>query len=168
MALVGQVAGAVDAEVADVGALAHPLVAAGGLAQRRVGAGHVEDVVDDLKEDAELGGEAPPRGRLGLVHAGQQEYADHRGADQAARLQRVQAPQLLGRLPHPGDVQVLPADHPVDPGGAGQLAGGREHERGLAGLLAEEVAEGLGVEAVAGEDGDVLAELHVAGRPPAA
>jgi hypothetical protein len=89
------------------------------------------------------------------------------GADQAPGLQRVQAAQLLGRVPDPGDVEVLPADHPVDAGGAGQLARG-EHERAVARLLAQKVVEGLGVEAVAGEDGDVLAELHVAGRAPAA
>ena len=68
----------------------------------------------------------------------------------------------------PGDVEVLPADHAVDPGRAGQLARGGQHVRRLAGLLAEEVAEGLGVEPVAREDRDVLAELHVAGRPAAA
>jgi hypothetical protein len=164
----GQVARAGDAEVADVRALAHALVAAARLAQRGVRAGDVEDVVNDLKEDAELGGEASPGGRLGLVHAGQEEYADHRGADQAPRLQGVQTAQLLGRVPHSGHVQVLPADHPVHSGGRGQLAGGGQHERGLADLLAEEVAEGLGIEAVAGEDGDVLAVLHVARGPSAA
>src|SRR3954468_4866410 len=166
VALAGQVARAVDPEVADVRGLAHPLVAAARLAQRGVRAGDVEDVVDDLKEDAELGGEAAPGDRLGLVHAGQEQYADHGGADQAPGLQRVQAAQLLGRLPHPGHVEVLPTDHPVHAGGGGQLAGGGEHQRGLAGLLAEEMAEGLGVEAVAGEDGDVLAVLDVARRPP--
>ena len=46
--------GAVKAEVRDVRALAMALVAALRLAQRCVGAGHVEDVVDDLEQDAEL------------------------------------------------------------------------------------------------------------------
>src|SRR4029078_10660897 len=45
---------ALEAELGDVRALAQPLVAAAGLAERVVGPGDVEDVVDDLEEDAEL------------------------------------------------------------------------------------------------------------------
>ena len=54
-----QPASAVKAEVRDVRALAMALVAALRLAQRCVGAGHVEDVVDDLEQDAELRSVAP-------------------------------------------------------------------------------------------------------------
>src|SRR3954453_13305258 len=53
---------ALDAVLGHVGALAQPLVAAMALSERGVGAGDVEDVVDDLKQHAELGGEATPPG----------------------------------------------------------------------------------------------------------
>ena len=66
------------------------------------------------------------------------------------------------------DVDVLAADHAVDAGGGGELADGREQVGGVAGLLVEDEPERLGVEAVAGEDRDVLAVLDVAGRPAAA
>src|SRR5215207_1358188 len=79
----------VQPELADVGALAQSLVAAVRLAEGHVGARHVEDVVDDLEEHAELGGEAPPRGGRLFIHAGQQQYADHRGRDEPARLELV-------------------------------------------------------------------------------
>ena len=46
-----------EAVLADVGELAVALVAALRLAQRVLGARHVEDVVDDLEEDPELGRE---------------------------------------------------------------------------------------------------------------
>ena len=54
----GELSRAVEPELGDVGPLPVPLVAALRLAERRVGSGHVEDVVDDLEEDAELAGEA--------------------------------------------------------------------------------------------------------------
>src|SRR5512132_2501913 len=60
VALTGQRPCAVEAEVADVGRLAQALVAAARLAQGDLGAGDVEDVVDDLEEHAKLGREAPP------------------------------------------------------------------------------------------------------------
>ena len=54
----------------DVRALAVALVAALRLAERVVGPGHVEDVVDDLEEHAELGGEAAVRRLWRSSHAG--------------------------------------------------------------------------------------------------
>ena len=48
---------AVDTVLAHVGQLPMALVAALRLSQRVLGPGHVEDVVDDLEEDAQ----APPR-----------------------------------------------------------------------------------------------------------
>ena len=99
----------------------------------------------------------------------EEQYALDRGADQAAGLELVQAAQGGGALRDERlDVDVLAADHAVDAGGGGELADGLEQVGGVAGLLVEDELERLGVEAVAGEDGDVLAELDVAGGPAAA
>src|SRR4051812_1772840 len=133
-----------------------------GLSQVRVGARDVEDVVDDLEQDAELGGE---RGEPAWRAAAQQQDALDGDADQPARLELVQPPQVVHA---PGDVDVLAADHPVDPGGRGELGDRGKQVRGLGALGGEHVAERLGVEAVAGEDRHVLAVDLVVRRAPAA
>ena len=56
-----QLPGPLDPELAHVCALAVTLIAASRLAERIVGAGHVEDVVDDLEQHAQLGGETAKR-----------------------------------------------------------------------------------------------------------
>src|SRR3954467_15414487 len=95
MALPGQVARAVQPELGDVRALAVTLVAALRLAEVVSGPGDVEDVVDDLEQDAQLGRKAA------IGHCGsfrrtfQEQYARHGGADQAAGLQRMQGSQLV-------------------------------------------------------------------------
>src|SRR4051812_27167620 len=94
----GELARAVEAELADVGPLAVALVAAMRLAERVVVAGPVEDVVDDLKQHAELGGELAVRGCIGWRHAGYKQYALYRRADESPGLQSVQAAQIRGRL----------------------------------------------------------------------
>jgi hypothetical protein len=99
----------------------------------------------------------------------EEQYALDGGADQAAGLELVQAAQARGALRDERlDVDVLAADHAVDAGGGGELADGLEQVGGVASLLVEDELERLGVEAVAGEDGDVLAVLDVAGGPAAA
>ncbi len=67
-----------------------------------------------------------------------------------------------------GDVQVLPADHPLHAGCGSQLTCGGEQVGRLRLLAREQQAERFRVEAVAGEDRDLLAERAVARRPPAA
>ena len=143
------------------------LVGPVGLAEGCVRPRHVEDVVDDLEQDAELAREVPDG-----VHASagtQQDYALDAGPDQPPRLELVQPAQ--GRLAALGEalhVDVLPADHAVDAGRRRQLADRREHVARVALLVVGEVAERLGVEPVPGQDRDVLAERAVAGRPAAA
>ena len=70
----------------------------------------VEDVVDDLEEQPELGAERAPRrpARASGTRATQSASADRR-LEEAARLQPVQR-RLVGR--GAGDVEVLAADHP--------------------------------------------------------
>ncbi len=63
----GELPRALDPELAHVGALAVTLIAASWLSKCIVGAGHVEYVVDDLEQHAELGGEAAEGGCLGCV-----------------------------------------------------------------------------------------------------
>ena len=55
----------------------------------------VEDVVDDLEEQAELVREGPPRRLLRLRHLGHPERARDRGREQAAGLQPVQRGQVV-------------------------------------------------------------------------
>src|ERR1700722_11548926 len=62
MRLVSQLASAVEAELCHVRALPKSLVAALLLAKRRLRSRHVEDVVDDLKQHAQLAGEGAERG----------------------------------------------------------------------------------------------------------
>src|SRR6185436_17216186 len=133
------------------------LVAPSRLPQGVVRAGHVEDVVDDLEQDAQLRREVAElrqsRPFARTLH--EEQYALHGRADQAAGLELVQAAQARGALRDESpDVDVLAPDHAVDAGGGGELADGLEEVGGLAGLLGEDELERLGVEAVAGEDGD--------------
>ena len=83
------------------------LVAALRLAQRCVGAGHVEDVVDDLEQDAELRSVAP----IGLFGRAndpvRQQDAPDRGADQAAGLERVDGAEGVRGRRRVGDIQEL-------------------------------------------------------------
>src|SRR5919204_4523631 len=153
---------ALQPELADVRALAKALVASLGLAEVGVGAGDIEDVVDDLEQDPDFRREPPP-GPQGLVaHPGQQQDADDRRADEPAGLELVQLAQLPGRVAHAGDVEVLAPDHAVDARRRGELGGRGQEALRVARLLGEQVVEGLGVEPVAGQDRDLLAELDVA------
>ncbi len=65
-------------------------------------------------------------------------------------------------------VDVLAPDHPSHARGVGQLARRRQHVGRLAPLLGEQQREGLGVEAIAGQDRDVLAERTVTRGLPSA
>jgi hypothetical protein len=71
----GQLACAVESELADVRALAVTLVASLRLTQRGVGTRHVEDVVDDLKQDTKLGRELAEVCRIGSGHSVDKQYA---------------------------------------------------------------------------------------------
>ena len=131
-------AGAVEPELGHVGALAQPLVAAAWLAERLVRSGHVEDVIDDLEEHAQLAGKVfelfDCRRSLPTLD---QQHAFDAGADQAAGLELVHVPQALGaRGRRGGDVEVLAADHAVDAGRGGELGRGAHDVGRLAGLRA--------------------------------
>ncbi len=164
--LIGQLTSPIESEFGHVGALAQPFVAPLLLAKRRFGSGHVEDVVDDLEEDAQLA-----RKCAVLVNCrrspitGYQEYAFDARPNQAPGLQFVQVTQALGagrdRL---GDIHELTADHAVHAGRRGELAGGGQELAGFGCLLGQEQAERLGEEAIAGQDRHVLAERLVAGE----
>ena len=74
----------------------------------------------------------------------------------------MQEPQGLGvGAGEALDVDVLAADHAVDPGRGRDLPDRGEDPVGLALLGLGDEADGLGEERVAGEDRDVLAEGHV-------
>ena len=158
----------VEPIAAHIGQLSMPLIRALRLPQCGFCPGHVEDVVDDLEQHAQFSSESTESGecRRWIAFAGQEQDALHRCADQPAGLELVQAAQRPTSLA--ANVDVLPADHAVDAGRVGELGDRREHRGGLAALLAQDEPESLGVEPVAGQDRDVLAEADVARRAPAA
>jgi hypothetical protein len=161
----------VEPVLADVGELAVTLVASPRLAEGVVRTRHVEDVVDDLKQDPELGRELAKRSkcRCSFISALQQQYALHGRPDQPSRLEAVQLPQRdVTRQHEILDVDVLTADHPRHARGGRELPDGGEDVARLAGLVDQHEPERLCVQAVPGEDGHVFAELAVTGRTPAA
>ena len=166
LGLVGELRRTLHAEARDVGDLVERAVLADALAELVDRTRLVEDVVDDLEEQAELGGEGAVR--LHVLRAAQQRAAHHRGLDEAAGLERVQRAQVVvvGRLA--GHVHVLAADHALDAGGGGDLRERGEHRGAAAGLPREDEIERLREEAVAGQDGHVLAVGDVARGPAAA
>ena len=94
----GHVARPVESVLGHVGHLPVPLVAALRLPQGVVRAGHVEDVVDDLEEHAQLRSEvAEVRQCRGFVFARREEqYALDGGADQPPGLELVQPAERRG------------------------------------------------------------------------
>ena len=145
------------------------LVGAARLADLGLVAGHVEDVVDDLEHDAELRREAPVRdcGRSAQPLQGQ-----HARRPSAA----ISAPVFSSCRWRSSTARGLAAPRR----GTGRRPCRRRRRRPtssrtaastLAGspvLLGQRQAQRLGEQAVAGEDRDVLAVGHVAGRLAAA
>ena len=165
----GELTRALEPVLGHVGALAMAFVAAAGLAQRRVGTCHVEDVVNDLKEHTELRSKTTELDCLRFRRREKFQHALDRRGDQPAGLQRVQPAQPVGpRGSELLDVQVLAPDHAVDARGAGEQADRAQQRLRLRALLGREVAQRLRVERVAGEDRDVVAVYLVAGRAAAA
>ncbi len=125
-----QLPGAIDPELAHVRALPVTLIAASWLSQCIIGAGHVEYVVDDLEEHAQLGGEAAERRCLRIrlrspttvVRTAPTRRSDVRSSARAGGAARAR-PAGASAL----DVGVLAADHPVDAGRRRQLGGRRQH-----------------------------------------
>ena len=134
------------------GKLAGSLVLPRRLAELLGRARRVEDVVDDLEEDAEL--------VANTRHSPRSSHSERPATAVAvvtpARreppgLQGMKAPEPLGvQLSVPGDVEVLAADH--SKGRLGDLA--RDPRR----RIPQRKAERLSEQRIAGEDGDVLAE----------
>ena len=82
---------------------------------------HVEDVVDDLEHDAELGREAPERDCGRSVDALERQDAADRRRDQRAGLQLVQVAQVRRRSA-PATSRNCPPTMPRDAGGGHDLA----------------------------------------------
>ena len=125
--------------LAHVGQLPMALVAALRLPQGVLGPGHVEDVVDDLEQDAQLGREGTevrqssggPPAPLVRSSTHSTDAAISRPVLSSCRRRRLDL--AVGH--EAADVDVLAADHPVDAGGGGELGGGREQLRRLGLLL---------------------------------
>ena len=117
----------------------------------------VEQVVDDLEEQAELVAERAPRRLLALRHLGDPERDADRGGEERARLQPVQRREVGGVA---GDVAVLAADHPQRR--LGELAA--DHRR----RIGERKPERLREQGVARQERRRLAEGDVGGGAAAA
>jgi len=78
----------------------------------------------------------------------------------------MQAAQAVGVEVTLHDVDVLAADHPVDADRREEFHESVEHRPRIALLVLAEDADGLGEQAVACEDRDVLAVDDVRGRAP--
>ena len=116
----------------------------------------VEQVVDDLEEQAELVAERTPRRLLALRHLRDPERDPDGGGEERARLEPVQRGEVGGVA---GDVAVLAADHPERR--LRELAA--DHRR----RVREREPERLGQQRVAGQERHRLAERDVRGRPSA-
>ena len=164
MRLRRKLAGAVESKLCHVSAFAEALIASLLLAQRLRRSGDIEDVVHDLEQYAELlreGGK--PVGRLGFVDPIEQEHALHAGGNQLARLELVQVAQPVAAGPgSTGHVDVLARHHPLSPGGERELASRGQETLRRSLLPGQQEREGLGIEPVAGQDRDVLAERPMA------
>src|SRR5919197_3427246 len=117
----------------------------------------VEDVVDDLEEEAELLAERPPPGLLRLGHARSLESQPHSGREQTTCLEPVELRQVSVVT---GDVSVLAANHAE--------RRRRELARGPRTLVRERQSERFAKERIAREDRGALSECHVRARaaPP--
>src|SRR4051812_42575194 len=103
-----------ESKKADIRELPVSFVAAVRLSELLVAARHIEDVVHDLEQNAELLRESAVRNCLRFAQASQRQHHAHAGCDQAARLQRMQAAEPVGVPVALGDIDVLAADHAVD------------------------------------------------------
>ena len=144
------------------------LVGAAWLAQLLVAAGHVEDVVDDLKEDARARRRSAGRVGRGLAQAG-------RAPAPAPTLAAIRRPvfsecssrRVAASVPPPVTSTYWPPTIPSTPVAAGDLADRREHPRRLTGLAFGDQSHRLGEQRVAGEDRHVLTVDYVGGRATA-
>ena len=99
-----------------------PLIAAPRLAERIVGAGHIQNVVDDLEQYAQLGREAPNH-----IVAGPSTPPNNSTHTTDAPISRpvFSSCNLRSAVAPVGSVgvhiRILPADHPVHSGRARQL-----------------------------------------------
>src|SRR5439155_21714724 len=96
MRLARQFTGALEPEQAHVGELSVTLVAAMRLSQLFVASGHVEDVVDDLEQDAQLVGKTAIRDCLRFAQSSEAQYDAVAGCVQAPRLYPLQPAQVVG------------------------------------------------------------------------
>ncbi len=155
-------------------------ILAGGLAQLAASAFDVEDVVDDLKREADLGGIAVDGRHRRVVAAGHDRAAHRRRADQRAGLPRVHGAQPVGverngawPAPCPAACRSIawPPTMPIAPAASATTRTTRslraDDRRIVAAGLARQQRERLGLQPVAGENRDAVAVDDVQRRPSA-
>ena len=166
----GFAAGTGEPENGGVGGLGGGDVFAGGLAEFLGGLGHIEDVVDDLKSEAErlaeVGERGEARGRGMGAHGTEADAGgQERGGFAAVDVLQSRAAEFLAFALEVGD---LAADEPLAAAGAGEFADERgggvaRRRRGLC-----EDGKRDGEQRVAGEDGHAFTEDLVRSGPTAA
>jgi len=153
----------------DEGHFAGFRILAGGLAERGAVGGGVEDVVNDLKGEAEMAAGGAERGKRRRVGVRAKAAQDERSFDHGGGFVEMdefepgggRAGFFLGE-----DVFHLPADEVRAAGGGGECAHERGGEAGR--VVFDEEREGVGEQGVTGKNGGGLVELFVRGGVPAA
>ena len=156
-----------------VGGLLERGIRAGGLAEQRRIAFHIEDVILDLEGEADVGPETLERRELGARgEAGRQRPEQHAALDQRSGLAPVHLLDLRDReLPSDGgQVDRLPAGHAAGAGGPGEHADHLQARAGggLAEGLVGEHGKGQRLQRVPDQHRGALVVGAVAGRAPAA
>ena len=120
----GQRLGTAGAEQADVGRLVLRRILARGLAQRGGAGLGVEDVVDDLEQQADAVGEMGETGQCRIIGIAAMRAEQHGGADQRAGLVDVHLLEFgqRQRLADGGEVDGLAAGHAARAGSVGEQA----------------------------------------------
>ena len=157
----------VQAVLADVGRFAHTLVSTDRFAERLLVTGDVEDVVDDLEEQAKLVRKCPVAVVEFVSWYRKRQRTMHRRRDQATRFQGVDLAKRAGRRSTVvAQVEVLAADHARNAGRPGELTHDAKTLFVTPGLGFTDEPNRLRVEGVARKDRGVLAKRDVASRSP--
>src|SRR5690606_3417570 len=162
----GHVASGIETVDTYVGGLAGGGVLARSLAQRRAVGGGVEHVVHDLKGQSEAAAGRAQRRQRPVVGAAGQAAHHQGGLDHGGGLVEMDELQLGLRgvgLLFAKQILHLAADEAVAGGGVGEDAHQLHRQSGPVAVVADEQAEGVGEQRVAGEQGGGLVEAPVQG-----
>ncbi len=167
----GKLAGAFEAVEFHGGGLFGGDVFARRLAERGGVGGDIEDVVDDLKREAEVAADCAEIGERGGVFTGDDSAHDERGFDHGGGFVEVDKIEFVGGgvgLALGLEVFDLATNQTGAARGVGELSNERGGDGGLGGVARGEESEGVREQRIAGEEGGGFVEGFVAGGTAAA